>query len=394
MRPAHGLAQLLGNLGTGVTLPVLSLILLARGGRLETLGLLLGLYSATVILAELPTGIFADRWGRRSAYLLSCLLNGLGALLLLWPGAFPLWLLAAAMVLNGLGRAFSSGSLDALILEQTVAARGAEYLPRVVSQLSIYQCSGIGLGALLCSLLPAEGGYCWQLATKAVLAVMTLLLALAYLRESKKPPQERPTLAEQLRSYGPLMGQRPLQALLLCVAAGCVVLAGLEAYWQPVLSGLAGLAQPQRLLGLLTALGFGMTVLGSWLAGRWTAAANQPHHRWRLYLTLLSATGLCLLALSFQQGTVGFSLWYLAFYLTLGATNVPEQTILNHHTPNAARASMLSLYSFGGQVGGLTANLGAAALLTAGLTVPALWRLGSLLCVGACMLLLRPTQKL
>ena len=387
MRPAHACTQLLASLAQGVMMPVLSVVLLARGARLETLGLLLGLYGAVVIAAELPTGIIADRWGRRSAFLLACALNILTCVLLVLSLQGSPVLLVVAMAVYGLGRAFSSGSLDALILEQTVAVRGQAYLPRVVSQLSVCQCAGIGLGALLCSVLPAWGGYSWQLGGKAVLTLAALVLALCCIQDRRGTVREQPALRQQLADYRRLAVQPALLTLLLCAVIGCVVLVSLESYWQPVLTELSGLSQPQRLLGVLTALGFGLTTLGSWLAGRWTAAAGQPHLRWRLYLALLATLGCSLLILSFQHGPMFFSFCYLIFYLVLGAVNVPEQTILHHLVPDSARASMLSFYSLSGQIGGLCANLAASGLLFIGLNVAALWQLSAVFCMAGCLIL-------
>lgn len=386
MRPAHALTQLLNSLALGVTLPVLSLILLARGARLETLGLLMGLYGMVTIAAELPTGIFADRWGRRGAFLLSCALNSISCLLLLLALQGSLVLLAAAMVFKGLGRAFSSGSLDALILEQTVAVRGQGYLPRVVSQLLVCQCAGIGLGALLCSALPGMGGYSWQLGVQGTLVLASLTLALCCIREQPRPAGERPTLRAQLAAYRRLAVQPALLSMLCCGVVGCVLLAGIESYWQPAFTQMAALNQPQRLLGVLAAAGFGLTTLGSWWAGRWRFDTSQPHRQWRLYLALLAGTGGCLLLLSWQRGPVGFAVCYLAFYLALGIANVPEQTLLNHYTPDSARASALSLFSLGGQLGGLGASLSASALLFAGLQIATLWQLGAAICLATCLL--------
>ena len=60
MRKSVQLIYLLRFFGTGIILPVLSLLLLSRGATIETISLVIGLYSLTVILAEFPSGVFAD----------------------------------------------------------------------------------------------------------------------------------------------------------------------------------------------------------------------------------------------------------------------------------------------------------------------------------------------
>ena len=66
------IAIVFGNsFGIGLLQPVLSLFLLARGCNLQTLAVVIGVYSVTVILAEVPSGVFADLHGRKVAYFLS-----------------------------------------------------------------------------------------------------------------------------------------------------------------------------------------------------------------------------------------------------------------------------------------------------------------------------------
>ncbi len=55
----------------GIILPVLNLILLKKGADLKTLPLLIACYSATVLCFELPSGICADLYGRKTVFLIS-----------------------------------------------------------------------------------------------------------------------------------------------------------------------------------------------------------------------------------------------------------------------------------------------------------------------------------
>lgn len=157
MRPVHKAILFLNTFGNGILSPVFSLILLARGCDFITLPLVMGVYSATVILCEVPTGVFADLFGRRRTFLLSCLLYGGSMVMLLL--AHSVWLLLPGIVIYGLGRAFASGSLDALFVEDAVARLGEERLSAVAGQLSLYQSVGLTLGSLAGGILPLMGDY-------------------------------------------------------------------------------------------------------------------------------------------------------------------------------------------------------------------------------------------
>ena len=54
----------LKNMATGILAPMLTLALLQHGANIRTISLFIGLYSATIILAEFPSGVFADLCGK------------------------------------------------------------------------------------------------------------------------------------------------------------------------------------------------------------------------------------------------------------------------------------------------------------------------------------------
>ncbi len=79
------------------------------------------------------------------------------------------------MVLNGISRAFSSGSLDALIVDQALAERGEECLPDVTSHLSIMEQTGLALGCILGGFLSGLGdSYQVNILLRITLTVVTM----------------------------------------------------------------------------------------------------------------------------------------------------------------------------------------------------------------------------
>ncbi len=96
----------LNYVSLGILLPVLNLILLNRGADLKTLPLLIASYSAAVLCFELPSGICADLYGRKTVFLISGACQMLSLILLLFADNW-IWLLFY-ILLNGISRAFSS----------------------------------------------------------------------------------------------------------------------------------------------------------------------------------------------------------------------------------------------------------------------------------------------
>lgn len=93
MPASHTLVFALMNGATGLTVPVLTLMLLARGATLETLSLFMGITLAVTVALEVPSGIAADALGRKRLFMIAMLLNVAGYVLL--ATGVSVWLVAA-----------------------------------------------------------------------------------------------------------------------------------------------------------------------------------------------------------------------------------------------------------------------------------------------------------
>ena len=100
---SHMLAFALMNFGTGITVPVLSLLLMARGATLETLPLVMGVTLVVTVALEVPSGVAADVLGRRRLFVCSMVL-GIAVYVLLALGV-SVWLVVVSSVLRGIALA-------------------------------------------------------------------------------------------------------------------------------------------------------------------------------------------------------------------------------------------------------------------------------------------------
>jgi len=76
-------------------------------------------YTLGMVIFEIPTGIVADNWGRRTSYLLGTVTLSASTVLyfVLWQEHSPFWLWAAASMLLGLGYTFFSGAVEAWLID-------------------------------------------------------------------------------------------------------------------------------------------------------------------------------------------------------------------------------------------------------------------------------------
>ncbi len=130
----------------GLLLPIMSLIFTGKGGTVKELSIGLSILSATVILLELPSGLFADLFGRRDTFCWSVIFQ-ITSLFLCLSASFPV--LYAGMALMGVGKALGSGSLEALFTDRYIEAYGKERLHQAVTARTISESTGIAMGSLL-----------------------------------------------------------------------------------------------------------------------------------------------------------------------------------------------------------------------------------------------------
>ena len=346
----------LKNMATGILAPVLTLALLQHGANIRTISLFIGLYSATIILAEFPSGVFADLYGRKTSFLLSAALYvvSYGALIL----SSNVALLVVSIVTNGLGRAFSSGSIDALVIDQS--GDHGKSLEWVTSRLAILESAGLAFGALSGGLLAGLGNrYVGNLGVNALLYVALFVLTLSFVREEKRQHAEHvarsgfQAFLHQTKTSLSFLAQPGVVRILAVFAlATGFALNAIETYWQPTLSGMLS---PYWLFGVVSFGGFAFVIGGSWLSERLLSRFGS--RAVPLLLIIKALFGACMMLLALQKSAFSFVAVYFAVYLFIGSGSVAESTLLNQAAPSSHRAGILSLSSLVLQIGGLVAAL-------------------------------------
>ncbi len=355
----------LNSYSVGILLPVLTLLLLAKGANLETLPLLLAVYALTVLLMEVPSGMCADMIGRKKVFLISsAFLLGSFVLLLF---SDTIILLIAAIILFGLGRAFSSGSLDALFIEQAVDLHGEAYLTQVTGRLAILESAGLALGSISGGLLFfLTGSYNSNLVLRLMLTVVIVTLCIIVVKENRKTgiPDERGceekervvSLKEILIQSRTAITKTPkLCRLFIGIFFTGFLLFTMETYWQPAFMDMNIVGKQTWILGFITFLGFLSVIIGSRIAQKKLGKIEKKW--WRIYNGSRFVLSFVVIFFAFQRNVGGFLAGYSFLYLFLGVSNVAENSLINQYTPNSIRASILSVASLISQIGGLCASL-------------------------------------
>lgn len=351
----------LGYFSLGISIPAMALIITSKGYSLKELGVAMLCFSASVMVLEVPSGIFCDAQGRRKGYLVGMTATLVGTLLLL---SRNLILLFVGFAFNGMGRAFSSGSLDALLIDSHLKENRS--LDEVMVGMEITTSLALTCGSLFGGILLSfgKGGVHltdYLLLMRGILILFCMVLVwLLITNDSAGIGANKHTFIAQVRQFlASVKDNRFLSVYVLFSLVHGGQLFSMESYWQPFLQQLLHSDAHIWILGVVGGSVFAISILGS-LLGKSLMKRGKSS-------IIFLASILCAFFLEalflFVKTPLQFVIIYLGIYLVLGVVSVVGGVLLNQSMSSGVRSSVLSVNSLALQGGGMLANLLAIALL-------------------------------
>jgi MFS family permease len=315
------------------------------------------LFTAGMVLFEVPTGVVADTWGRRVSYLLGSVTLAVSTVLywLAWQMQAPFWAWAATSVLLGLGFTFFSGATEAWLVDALKFTGYKGNLETVFAKGQIVSGAAMLSGSVMGGLVAQWTNLGVPYILRALALVVTFAVAFLYMRDwgfvpkpGKHPVREMNHVLRSSVHFG--LGNPPVRWLML--AAPFTFGVGIYAFYamQPYLLELYGDEQAYSIAGLAAAI-----IAGAQIAGG--LAAPRVRLLFRRRTTALLAGLLIEIALLALLGlTTAF--WVAVGLLVLwglsGAATLPiRQTFLNGLIPSEQRATVLSFDNLLGSSGGV-----------------------------------------
>ncbi|WP_438447273.1 MFS transporter [Gorillibacterium sp. sgz5001074] len=303
------------------------------------------LYAAVILLLEVPTGILADKRGRKLLLLVDAVMGCLEFLLLLQATAF--WHFAAVILLTGVGRSASSGAENALLYDSLLEVGREQEFERHLGRLNALDGISAVLAALAGGFLAGRFGlelnYWLSFGSMALSLGATLLLVEPRRgTESAEGPDAGASLPLRVYVRESLRFFRSRRDVALILSVGMVTGASMSflyEFWQTYLNRLG---YAPAAFGFFSSALFLGQLPGSLLAHR----LKRRFRSRSLLLAVAAGTAACFAAIAFLRGWAGIAAMLFAGML-YGLAEPLAAGYLHHRTDSAMRATLDSFRSLG-----------------------------------------------
>jgi MFS family permease len=317
-------------------------------------------FTAGMVLFEVPTGIVADMWGRRTSFLLGTLTLAIATALyvLLWQIDAAFWLWALVSLFLGLGYTFFSGATEAWLVDALTASEFTGPLEPVFARGQVLSGVGMLVGAV-------GGGYIAQFTNLGVpfvlralvLAVMFVVAVILMHDVGFTPKRGGGAWSEikEITRNSVEYGWRVPAVKYLMIAG--VFTGGVVVYvfyaLQPYLLDLYGDSEAYGIAGLAAAIIAGAQILGGLASGRLRGLFR------RRTTAILVGEGIGVLSIlligliaNFWAAIALIVVWGLMYSAALPI----RRAYINGLIPSQQRATILSFDSLMASSGGVVAQ--------------------------------------
>jgi predicted MFS family arabinose efflux permease len=319
------------------------------GGQIASL---FAIWSLTAFVLEIPSGAWADAFSRRRLMATSALLRAAG--FALWTVRPTYTSFALGFVLWGVDSAAHSGTTEAMVYDELVAAGATDRYVRLIGRAAATATAAMLVATALAGPALAVGGYTLVGAASVAAGVVNAGAALAMPDRRHEVHHETGYIGRLRAGLGEIRRDRVVRRAVLLAAVVPGVLAMDE--FLPLLARSTGVAAST--VPLLLFVPSVALAAGGWLAGRFTGVSAR-RLAWLLGFSALLLAGGALA--HHPAGMFAVAGWYGVGQLTMTIVEARLQGVI----ASGARATVLSVAGFGAEVG--------AVLVFAGYALGAAW---------------------
>ena len=317
-------------------MPIITLFYQENGLGMKDVLLLQGIYSVAIVALEIPSGYFADIWGRKNTLIIGSILGVIGFAVYSFTSGF--WGFLVAELVLGIGQSFISGSDSALLYDSLLQEKKEKDYTKIEGRV-------LSIGNFAETIAAIAGGFLAEISLRTPFIVQTFVAMIAIPAAfSLVEPKRNIIRKDRWRSIlnvlkNTLFGNKELQRLIFLTAfigTGTLTMAW---FIQPYLKEIQGLS--------LSQIGITLSILNL-IVGLTTLIAYKFEEQLGRTLTLLFIV-IGIISTYFLMGTIThWSIFIVIgfFYFTRGIATPVLKDYINRCTTSDIRATVLSIRNF------------------------------------------------
>jgi MFS family permease len=319
--------------GIWLWVPIEKLFMNEIGFDAAAVGLMAAVYAAVPPLAEVPSGILADRWSRRGVLVVSGFAAMASILVAGSSTNVPTYFVSAFFL--GVYFAMRSGTLEAVVYDTVLEMTGgSDQFEAKVGRVRMIESAALVssalAGGLLASATSTRLTYFLTIPFTALSVVALLRFREPRLHESDAKTTLRDHLQVTYRTLTRSCQLRPVIVLAVLTALVSTTIFEFGPLWLVALGAAAAVYGPHW-AGLMSTFG-----LGGMLAGR------LDFDRWTTVVPIVGIALLSSLALTTSQSIVVVTVAQITLVLLIVAASIHVTRLLHDAVPSAIRAGVAS----------------------------------------------------
>ncbi len=317
-----------------------------RGLTLGQILLLEAVVFGAIVVAEVPTGVIADRYTRRLSLLLGSLFSAVA--FVVFGLASSIELLMGSYVLFAIGGALMSGADEAFLYDSLRAVGRSEEFAGVFGRFNARMTVGIAVFTVAGGLMVIWTPLSWPIVLSGLLALVAAGFALL-LVEPPREPSDRSFLRIGRNAAGRIVRTRALRWIVVISAAVQGIEIVVFTTFQPIL---VGEGVPVWALGWVAA---GMMLVAA--AGGWSSWRVRQRFGLSRSLAVLPAMA----ALGVLGGASGMLWLFPVFTCAMFAREALHPLVveyLSRRVPDGERATTLSVHQLAAWTATIAMSLG------------------------------------
>lgn len=304
----------------------------------------------TLFICEIPTGAFADIFGRKTSFMAACGLTSLGMITYGCVHTFAGFVLAETIL--AVGMTFRSGAFQAWLVDSLKHQGYDGEFRRIFARESIIRQICGGIGAVVGSYYLATTNQALPWFTGGVLMAVTTVLVYFTMKEEyfvrssfswKKGFTSMRNITVSSIRYG--MNHRSVRFVLFITGIQIFAVQALNMYWQPLFREYG---MGKQYLGFIFAGIMGATALGAWIISKTKCVGKEK----QMIMWSQICTGVLVLVTVSVSGLPFIIIIFLLHEVPRGCLGPLIDSYIQKRIPSKERATITSFCAIAPHIGG------------------------------------------